>query len=146
MLRTQIGDALKAAMRARDERGVSTLRMIMAGIKDRDIAARPRGVTAIDDTEILALLQAMVKQRRESVTLYRQGHRDDLADKETAEITLIESFLPQPLSDAETAAAIAETGAAGIKDMGKVMAELKSRHAGQLDFAKVGPQVKQALG
>jgi uncharacterized protein YqeY len=124
--------------------------MILAGIKDRDIAARPKGnAGGIDDGEILSLLRSMIKQRQESIVLYRQGNRPELVDKESAEITLIESFMPRQMDDVETAAAvtavIAETGAASIKDMGKVMAELKVRYAGQMDFAKAGPVVKAAL-
>jgi uncharacterized protein YqeY len=150
MLRTRLADALKDAMKAKNQRAVSTLRMVLAGLKDKDIAARPSGVTAIDDGQILALMQAMVKQRRESIEMYKQGGRADLVQQESEEIAIIEGFLPQQMSEAEARAAIdavvASTGAASIKDMGKVMAELKSRHAGQMDFAKVGALVKARLG
>ncbi len=150
MLRERFNEALKAAMRERNALTVSTVRMILAGVKDRDIAARSRGVTdGVDDGEILNLLRNMVKQRQDSIGLYREGGRPELADKEAAEIAVIEGFMPKPMADDEVAAAvaaaIAATGAASVKDMGKVMAELRSRHAGVMDFAKAGPLVKQAL-
>jgi uncharacterized protein len=151
MLREQITEAMKDAMRAREAETLSTVRMILAGIKDKDIAARPAGnATGIGDPEILSLLQAMVKQRRESVALYAQGGRDDLVAKEQAEITVIERFLPAQMdaaaTDAAIVAAIAESGAASIKDMGKVMAALKAKYSGQMDFSTVGPAVKAKLG
>ena len=149
-LRTQFNDSLKDAMRAKDQRAVSTIRMILAGLKDRDIAARPRGVTdGIDEAEILSMLQALIKQRNESAALYEQGNRPELAQQEREEIAVIERFLPKQMTDEESAAAIdsivTELGAASIKDMGKVMAELKARHAGQMDFAKAGGLVKARL-
>ncbi|ANC91084.1 glutamyl-tRNA amidotransferase [Azospirillum humicireducens] len=149
-LRTQFNDSLKDAMRAKEIRAVSTIRMILAGLKDRDIAARTRGVTdGIDEAEILSMLQALVKQRNESAALYEQGNRPELAQQEREEIAVIERFLPKQMNDEEAAAAIdailAELGAASIKDMGKVMAELKARHAGQMDFAKAGGLVKARL-
>lgn len=155
MLREAFSERLKAAMRARDTRVVSTVRMIMAALKDRDIAARvaPAGggtAAEISDPEILRLLQGMVKQRRESIALYRQGNRPELAEQEEQEIAVIESFLPKQMSEEEIAAAaraaIAGTGAAGVKDMGKVMAVLRERHAGVLDMARAGAVVKQLLG
>jgi len=151
MLRAQITEAMKAAMRERDQDTVSTVRMIMAALKDKDIAARPSGnADGISDAEILGLLQGMVKQRRESIVLYRQGGRQDLVAKEEGEIAVIERFLPKQMSQAEAdtaiAAAIAETGAASIKDMGKVMGVLKARYAGQMDFSTIGPAVKAKLG
>jgi hypothetical protein len=150
MLRARFTEDLKTAMKARDQAAVSTLRMITSTLKDRDIAARPRGVTAVDEAEIVDMLQKMVRQRQESIVLYKQGNRPELVDKEQAEITLIERYLPQKLSESEQddviANAIAETGAASIKDMGKVMAKLKERFAGQMDFSKVGPAVKSKLG
>jgi uncharacterized protein YqeY len=151
MLREQITEAMKDAMRAREAETLSTVRMILAGIKDKDIAARPAGnATGIGDPEILSLLQAMVKQRRESVTLYAQGGREDLVTKEQAEIAVIERFLPAQMdaaaTDAAITAAIAESGAASIKDMGKVMAALKAKYSGQMDFSTVGPAVKAKLG
>ncbi len=151
MLREQITEAMKDAMRAREAETLSTVRMILAGIKDKDIAARPAGnASGIGDPEILSLLQTMVKQRRESVALYAQGGRDDLVAKEQAEITVIERFLPAQMdaaaTDAAITAAIAESGAASIKDMGKVMAALKAKYSGQMDFSTVGPAVKAKLG
>ena len=151
MLRAQLTDAVKAAMLARDSETVSTLRMIQAGIKDKDIAARPSGnATGISDAEILSLLQSMVKQRRESIVLYRQGNRADLVAKEEGEIAVIERFLPAQMDaaavDAAIAGAIAETGAGSIKDMGKVMGTLKAKYSGQMDFSTVGPIVKAKLG
>lgn len=151
MLRTELNDSLKAAMKAQDARRVSTIRMILAGLKDRDIAARAKGnQTGIDETEIQQLLQSMAKQRRESVELYEKGGRQELAAQEREEIAIIESFLPAQLSEDEAAAAvdaaIRETGAAGVKDMGRVMAVLKERYAGRLDFSKAGPLVKARLG
>lgn len=149
-LRTQFNDSLKDAMRAKDQRAVSTIRMILAGLKDRDIAARTRGVTdGIDEAEILSMLQTLVKQRNESAGLYDQGGRPELAQQEREEIAVIERFLPKQMSEEESAAAIdaivAELGASSVKDMGKVMAELKARHAGQMDFAKAGGLVKARL-
>jgi uncharacterized protein len=151
MLREAFTERLKQAMRAKDARTLSSVRMILAALKDRDIAARGTGNTAgIPDAEILRLLQGMVKQRRESIALYRQGNRPELADQEEQEIAVIESFLPKQMSDEETAIAakeaIAETSAAGVKDMGKVMGVLRERHAGVMDMARAGAVVKQLLG
>ncbi len=149
-LRDTITAAVKSAMLARDADRTSTLRMIQAKLKDTDIAARPKGVTAIPDDEILAMLRSMIKSRRDSVALYRQGGRDELAAKEEAEIAVIEEFLPQTLSgDALTAAiqeTIAATGAAGGKDMGKVIGALKAKHGAALDMAVASAAVKAALG
>ena len=149
-LRDQFTDQLKASMKAGDAARTSTLRMILARLKDLDIAARPKGVERIGDDDVIAALRGMVKSRRESVELYRQGQRQDLVDKEEAEIAVIEGFLPQPMSEAAmqdaVAEAIAGTGAANVKDMGKVMAALKARHAASLDLAKVGPLVRARLG
>ena len=148
-LREQFTGQLKAAMLAGDAPRVSTLRMVMAKLKDSDIAARPKGVQAIPEGEILALLRGMVKSRRESVDLYRQGNRPELVAKEEAEIAVIEAFLPQQMDEqalaAAVAAAIAATGAATIKDMGRVMAELKARHGAALDLSRAGPMVKAGL-
>lgn len=151
MLRQRLNDDLKTAMKARDQETTSTLRMVLAGLKDRDIAARPSGNTGgIDDAGIVDMLQKMVKQRRESIELYKQGGRQELVDKEQGEIDVIERYLPKQLSEAEASAAvdkvIADLGASSIKDMGKVMAALKERFAGQMDFAKAGGLVKQKLG
>lgn len=151
MLRPRLSDELKTAMKAKDQRATSTLRLILAALKDRDIAARDRGVTdGIGDDEIVEMMQKMVRQRRESIELYEKADRPELARQEAEEIAVIERFLPKQLSEAETAAAvekvIAETGAASIKDMGKVMGALKSGYAGRMDFGKAGALVKQKLG
>jgi uncharacterized protein YqeY len=148
-LRDQFTEQLKVSMKAGDSARTSTLRMIMAKLKDVDIAARPKGIDKVPDEEVLSVLRGMVKSRRESVALYEQGHRPELAAKETAEIAVIEGFLPQQLDDAATeaavAAAIAEIGATSIKDMGKVMAGLRAKHSAALDMAKAGPIVKARL-
>ncbi len=148
-LRDQFTDQLKTSMKAGTAARTSTLRMIMAKLKDTDIAARPKGIDKVPDDEVLAMLRGMVKSRRESVDLYRQGHRQDLVDKEEAEIAVIESFLPQQMDQARMDGAIAEaiaaTGATSIKDMGKVMAALRAQHAATLDMAKAGPLVKARL-
>lgn len=150
MIRDSLNDAYKAALRERDALGTQTLRMVLAQLKDKDIAARPKGITAIPDEEILSLLQGMIKQRQESATMYAQGGRPELAEKESAEIAIIERFLPSQMDgeaiDAAIAAVIDAVGAASIKDMGKVMAELKARHAGAMDFAVAGAAVKKKLG
>ena len=151
MLRQRLNDDLKTAMKACDQQTTSTLRMVLAGLKDRDIAARPSGNTdGIDEAGIVDMLQKMVKQRRESIELYKQGGRQELVDKEQGEIDVIERYMPKQLSEAEASAAvdkvIADLGAGSIKDMGKVMAALKERFAGQMDFAKAGGLVKQKLG
>jgi uncharacterized protein len=150
MLREAFTERLKTAMRGKNTRTVSTARLILAGLKDRDIAARGSGnQEGIAEPEIQRLLQSMVKQRRESITLYRQGNRPELAQQEEEEIAVIESFLPKQMGDEEIAAAvraaIAETGASGIKDMGKVMGVLRERHAGIIDMGRAGAVVKQQL-
>jgi uncharacterized protein len=148
-LRDQFTEQLKMSMKAGDAPRTSTLRMILARLKDADIAARPKGVDRVPEEEVVATLRGMVKSRRESVDLYRQGNRPDLATKEEAEIAVIESFLPQQMDEAATAQAvadaIAETGAGSIRDMGKVMAALRAKHAATLDMAKAGPMVKARL-
>jgi uncharacterized protein len=151
MLRQAFTDRLKQAMKARDARAVSTVRLILAGLKDRDVAARGEGnADGLVDPEITRMLQAMIKQRRESIALYEQGNRADLAQQEREEIAVIESFLPRQMNEDEIAAAaralIAETGAAGIRDMGKVMAALRERHAGVMDFSRAGAIIKRLLG
>ena len=151
MLRARLSEALKTAMKAHEARVVSTLRMVLSTLKNRDIAARDKGNTSgIDDAEIASMLQGMVKQRRESIVLYEKGNRPELARQEAEEITIIEGFLPQQLSDAEleaaVKAAIAATGAASAKDMGRVMAALRATHAGQMDFAKASAAAKRLLG
>ena len=148
-LREQFTEQLKLAMKAGDPARTSTLRMILAKLKDTDIAARPNGIDKVPDDEVLSMLRGMVKSRRESVLLYKQGNRPELAAKEDAEIAVIEAFLPNQMDDAAVeaavAAAIAETCASTIKDMGKVMATLRAKHAAALDMAKAGPLVKAKL-
>ena len=148
-LRTQITDAMKDAMRAKDEASLGAVRLIMAELKKRDIDSRPKGITEIPDEEILGMMQGMIKQRRESIALYEKGNRADLVKQESDEITVIERFLPQQMGEAEVKAAIekiiAATGAASIKDMGKVMAEMKKTYAGQMDFAQASNLVKNIL-
>jgi len=149
-LRETFTAKLKEAMLAKDAARVSAIRMITARLKDVDIAARPKGVAAVPDEEIVAMLRGMVKSRRESVTLYSQGGREELAAKEEAEIAVIEAFLPQQMDEAATEAAVAEavadTGSASIKDMGRVMAALRAKHGAVLDMSRVGPLVKARLG
>ena len=148
-LRDQFTAELKASMKAGDAARTSTLRMIVAKLKDVDIAARPKGVERVPDEDIVTMLRGMVKSRRESVELYRRGGRQDLVDKEQAEIAVIEGFLPQQMDAAALAAAVEqaveETGAAGVKDMGRVMAALKAKHAATLDMARVGNLVRARL-
>ena len=150
-MRQRLNHALKEAMKAKDQRAVSTLRLILAAIKDRDIAARGKGNTeGIPDAEVLSLLQTMVKQRRESIALYEQGGRLDLAEEESEEIDIINRFLPQQRDEAAMRQAverlIEEIDASGVKDMGRTMAELRSRYPGQMDFAKASQIVKRVLG
>lgn len=149
-LRTQITDAMKDAMRAKDDATLGAVRLIMAELKKRDIDARPKGLAdGIPDEEILGMMQGMIKQRRESIALYEKGNRADLVKQESAEITVIERFLPKQMGEAEVKAAIekaiAATSAASIKDMGKVMAEMKKTYAGQMDFASASNLVKNIL-
>ena len=151
MLRQAFRDRLKEAMKARDSRTVSTVRLILAGLKDRDVAERGQGnPDGLSESEIQRMLQAMIKQRRESIALYRQGNRPDLAQQESEEIAVIESFLPRQLDEdeIETAAkaAIHETGAATVKDSGKVMAALRERHGGVIDLGRAGAIVRRLLG
>ena len=151
MLRARFSDALKEAMKAKAADRLSALRLINAAIKDRDIANRGEGGEGtIPDSDILSVLGRMVKQRQESARAYEEGGRLELAEKELAEITVIEEFLPRQLDAGEVsvaiAAAIAETGAASIRDMGKVMAVLKGKYTGQMDFGAVGPRIKDMLG
>ncbi len=151
MLRETLSEAMKTAMRERDARATATIRMIMAAVKQADIEARPKGVTdGVSEEDIAGIMQKLIKQRRESVTLYAQGNRQDLVDQETAEIAIIERFLPKQIDEADMAAAIdalaTELGAASIKDMGKVMGALKTKFAGQMDMARAGALAKQRLG
>lgn len=149
-LREQFTEQLKASMKGGDAPRTSTLRMILAKLKDIDIAARPKGIDKVPNEEVIAALRGMVKQRRESVDLYRQGNRPDLVAKEQAEIAVIEGFLPRQMDeaamDSAVAEAIAATGAQGIRDMGKVMAALRTKHAATIDMALAGPLVKAKLG
>ena len=151
MLREEIKTQLVAAMKAKDDAKVSTLRMIGATLKDKDIAARPSGKTdGISDDEILSMFQTMIKQRRESIELYEKGGRTDLADKEKKEIEIISAFLPAQMDENAVKAAIEEqiqaTGASSMKDMGKVMGALRAKYAGQMDFGKASAIIKSLLG
>ena len=149
-MREAISEGYKTAMKARDQRRTATLRAINAAIKDKDIAARGEGKGPLSDQDILALLQEMVKQREESFAIYANAGRNDLATVEKEEIDILNEFLPKALTDAEVddaiKAAIAKTGAAGGKDMGKVIASLKADYPGRIDFGKASGKVKAALG
>ncbi|MDG1117498.1 MAG: GatB/YqeY domain-containing protein [Flavimaricola sp.] len=150
-LRTRINSAMKEAMKAKEADRLSTLRLVNAAIKDREIAARGDGEDdGIGDDVVLSIMGRMVKQRQESARAYEEGGRLELAEKELAEIGVIEEFLPRQLSSEEAAdavdVAIAEVEASSIRDMGKVMAALKAKYTGQMDFGKVGPMVKERLG
>jgi uncharacterized protein len=150
MLRAQLGDALKAAVKAKDVRRRSTLRLILAAVKDRDISARTGGGDGqVGDDEILAILSKMVRQREESLKIYEEAGRLELAEQEREEVVIIESFLPRQMTDEEIDAAceslLVETGASGLKDMGKMMAALKEQHAGRMDFGKANKKVKLLL-
>jgi len=149
-LRDRIGAGLKQAMRDKDSTRLSTLRLINAAVKDQDIAVRAKGQTdGVGEPEVLAILGKMVKQRQESARAYEEGGRLELAEKELAEIAVIEDYLPRQLSEDEVeaavAGAIADTGAEGLRDMGRVMGLLKSKYTGQMDFGAVGPMVKARL-
>ncbi len=150
MIREQIKSKLVEAMKAKNDKMTGTLRLINAAIKDKDIEARPKGITEIDDSAILSLLQSMIKQRKESIDMYQKGGRMDLAENEQAEIDVIQMFLPKQMSDEEVTSAIKtiieETRATSIKDMGKVMGVLKSKYAGQLDMGKASTLIKGLLG
>ncbi|TCP44021.1 GatB/YqeY domain-containing protein [Rhodovulum marinum] len=149
-LRTRISTALKAAMKNKETERLGTLRLINAAIKDKDIALRGEGAEeGVGDAEVLAILGRMVKQRQESARAYEEGGRLDLAERERAEMAVIEEFLPRQLTEDEVAqaigAAIQKTGAATIRDMGRVMGQLKADYAGRMDFGSVGPMVKDRL-
>ena len=151
MLRTRLNDALKASMKAKETRTIATVRLILAALKDRDIAARGKGnLEGIDEDGILAMLQSMIKQRRESIVLYEKGGRLELARQEAEESTVIEQFLPRQLTEDEMAeaimAVIEDVEAKSLKDMGRTMAALKERYAGRMDFAKASARVKEQLG
>ena len=150
MLRDKLNDAMKEAMRARDQAALGTIRLILAKLKDVDIAARTEASReGVAEDKILSMMQGMIKQRNESIVLYDKGNRADLADKEKAEIAVIERFLPQQMDEAAVEAAVREAvaaaGATSVKDMGGVMAALKGKYAGQMDFAKASAAVKKAL-
>jgi uncharacterized protein YqeY len=150
-LRDRLSEALKEAMRAKDQRAISTLRLILAALKDRDIAARAKSEDGrISEDEILQMLQSMVKQRDDSIAMYEQGGRLELAEQEQAEIAVIRRFLPTQLTEEETREAVAgvveDLGAGSLKEMGAVMAALRGRYAGRMDFGKASALVKQRLG
>lgn len=150
-LRTRINDGVKDAMRARAAERLSVLRLVSSAIKDRDIAARGEGQPSpVPEDGVIAVLAKMVKQRQESARAYTEAGREDLAAREQSEVAVIEEFLPRQLSEAEAEAAIteavAQSGATSVRDMGLVMATLKARYAGRMDFSKVGPLVKARLG
>ncbi|KUL95520.1 glutamyl-tRNA amidotransferase [Bosea sp. WAO] len=149
-LREQFSADLKTAMKAGEKGKVSTIRLIQSALKDKDIEARGAGKGEISPDEVLAMLQKMIKQRQESIAIYDANGRPELADGERAEVAVISAYLPQQMGEAEVKAAIekaiAETGAAGVKDMGKVIGALRAAYAGQMDFGKVSPLVKGMLG
>ena len=150
MLREELQKALKESMLNKDTDTVSAVRLIIAGMKEKDVDARGKGLKEASDADLMSMMQSMIKQRNDSIKMYVDGKRDDLAAKERKEISIIERFLPKQMSDAEIEAAIkgviAETGAASMKDMGKVMGALKAKYAGQLDFGKASGMIKNLLG
>lgn len=150
MLREELQKALKESMLNKDTDTVSAVRLIIAGMKEKDVDARGKGLKEASDADLLSMMQSMIKQRNDSIKMYVDGNREDLAAKERKEISIIERFLPKQMSDAEIEAAIkgiiAETGAASMKDMGKVMGVLKTKYAGQLDFGKASGMIKNLLG
>ena len=150
MLRARINDVLKTAMKAKEKHTVGTVRLIMAALKDRDIAARSKGNNdGISEDEILSMLQSMIKQRRESVEMYEKGGRAELAEQEAGEIKVIQTFLPTQMDEAEVNAAVQEAigdlSATSLKDMGKVMGALKEKFAGRMDFSKASARIKAKL-
>lgn len=151
MLRDQLSDAQKTSMKAKEATATAAIRLIQAALKDRDIAERSKGnMDGISDDEILSMLQSMIKQRRESIEMYEKGNRPELAEREAQEIDIIERFLPEQMDDDAAQSAIStvvkELDAGSMKDMGRVMAALKERHAGSMDFSKASAQVKSLLG
>ena len=150
MLREELQKALKESMLNKDTDTVSAVRLIIAGMKEKDVDARGKGLKEASDADFLSMMESMIKQRNYSIKMYFDGKREDLAAKERKEISIIERFLPKQMSDAEIEAAIkgviAETGAASMKDMGKVMGALKAKYAGQLDFGKASGMIKNLLG
>ena len=149
MLRDDLQNSLKEAMKQRDMKTVSAVRLIIAGQKEKDVEARGKGLEKASDTDLLAMMQTMIKQRSESIRIYKESGREDLAIKEQDEIDVITRFLPKQLSESEAEAAIKEaitaTGAAGIKDMGKVMGALKAKYTGQMDFGAASAIIKRLL-
>lgn len=149
MLRDDLQKALKESMLNKDTATVSAVRLIIAGMKEKDVDARGKGQEKASDAELLSMMQNMIKQRNDSIKMYTDGNRADLADKERKEISIIERFLPKQMSDAEVEnaikAVIAATGASSMKDMGKVMAELRGKYAGQMDFGKASGVIKTQL-
>ena len=150
MLREELQKALKESMLNKDTDTVSAVRLIIAGMKEKDVDARVKGLKEASDADLMSMMQSMIKQRNDSIKMYVDGKREDLAAKERKEISIIERFLPKQMSDAEIETAIrgviAETGAASMKDMGKVMGALKAKYAGQLDFGKASGMIKNLLG
>ena len=150
MLREELQKALKESMLNKDTDTVSAVRLIIAGMKEKDVDARGKGLKEASDADLMSMMQSMIKQRNDSIKMYVDGKREDLAAKERKEISIIERFLPKQMSDAEIEAAIkgviAETGAASMKDMGNVMGALKAKYAGQLDFGKASGMIKNLLG
>ena len=150
MLHNRLADALKGAMKTHDKRAVSTLRLILAALKDRDIAARSKGDSEpIGEDEIMLMLRKMISQRHDSIEMYAKGGRDDLVEQEAAEMVIIEGFLPKQMDDdaivAAVEVAIAETGAEGLKDMGRLMSLLRERFPGEMDFGKASAKIKERL-
>lgn len=149
MLRDELQKALKESMLNHDAATTGAVRLIIAGMKEKDVDARGKGQERASDADLLSMMQGMIKQRNESIKMYLDGKRQDLADKEMSEIKVIEKFLPKQMSEAESLeaikAVIAATGAASMKDMGKVMGALKTQYAGQLDFGKASAQIKSLL-
>lgn len=150
MLREELQKALKESMLNKDTDTVSAVRLIIAGMKEKDVDARGKVLKEASDADLMSMMQSMIKQRNDSIKMYVDGKREDLAAKERKEISIIERFLPKQMSDAEIETAIrgviAETGAASMKDMGKVMGALKAKYAGQLDFGKASGMIKNLLG
>ncbi len=150
MLREDLQKTLKESMLNKDTTTVSAVRLIIAGMKEKDVEARGKGQAQASDAELLSMMQGMIKQRNDSIKMYVEGNRQDLADKELSEIKVIEKFLPKQMSDAEIETVlksiISATGAASMRDMGKVMGELKAKYAGQLDMAKASSMIKSLLG
>lgn len=150
MLREQISNAIKESMKSKNVERLATVRMILAGIKEKDVDARGKGKTEAPEAELMSMMQTMIKQRQESAKIYKEGKREDLALKEESEIIIIQDFLPKQMSDAEVENAIKlsmkEIGATSMKDMGAVMADLRDKYAGQMDFGAASGKIKALLG